>query len=188
MHGRAYGHPGQLQRFTRAWDSSGHSSEVQMDFPVSTGTYNTPEQHPHRRGRNGTASPCWLRMRLGVRGALRGLRPSCLTQAAAAFIPVQDSGFQLLARAESPARGREHQDPPSTRPEGCRRPGTLQGPGTCPKQAAGAGGSAGAEPELPRRWRNTFEPHWAAGRGSLLPWVHPALPRTQNWMEQGKLG
>lgn len=39
------------------------------------------------------------------------------------------AGSQLSARAESPARGREHREPPSSWPKERQRPGTLQGPG-----------------------------------------------------------
>lgn len=70
-----------------------------------------------------------FRSRDGLPCASRDTRPSHLIQAPATFFPGQDAGSQLSARAESPARGREHREPPSSWPKERQRPGTLQGPG-----------------------------------------------------------
>lgn len=54
--------------------------------------------HPNISTRSGTASPRCLQP--DVRGALRGLRPSHLTQAPAAFIPGQDAGSQRVLSSQ----------------------------------------------------------------------------------------
>lgn len=142
--------------------------------------------HPNISTRSGTASPRCLQLRPGVRGALRGLRPSHLTQAPAAFIPGQDAGSQRVLSSQPEQKAQRGAG--STESHRAHGPRGARGRAPCRAPVAGAGGLAGAGLELPRRWRNTFKPHWAMGRGSPLPRVHPELPRTQNWMEQGKLG
>lgn len=140
--------------------------------------------HPNISTRSGTASPRCLQP--GVRGALRGLRPSHLTQAPATFIPGQDAGSQRVLSSQPEQKAQRGAG--STESHRAHGPRGARGRAPCRAPVAGAGGLAGAGLELHRRWRNTFEPHWAMGRGSPLPQVHPELPRTQNWMEQGKLG
>lgn len=128
MQGRACGQPGRLQRFACAWDSSGHGSEAEMGFPVPAGTPGTP-QHLHTQRDSLATLPA-----AGCEGG--SARPQALTPhpGPSHVHPGAGCGFsagsQLSARAESPARGREHREPPSSWPKGRQRPGTLQDPGS----------------------------------------------------------